>query len=116
DKVPNTSATAASAGSDLNGMAAQNAADTLKARLAAFAAETYACTIEEVAFTPDGVRAGAQLVDFTELIRRAYFQRISLSATGFYRTPEIHYDRATHHGRPFYYYSYGAACSEVAID
>jgi xanthine dehydrogenase large subunit len=116
DKVPNTSATAASAGSDLNGMAAQDAADTLKARLAAFAAATWACAVEDVAFTSDGVRCGATLVDFTELVRRAYFQRVSLSATGYYRTPEIHYDRATHQGRPFYYYAYGAACSEVAID
>jgi xanthine dehydrogenase large subunit len=116
DKVPNTSATAASAGADLNGMAAQNAADIIKARLAAFAAQAFDCAVEDVAFTPGGVRAGAELVDFTELVRRAYFERVSLSATGFYRTPDIHYDRATHQGRPFYYYAYGAACSEVAVD
>ena len=67
-------------------------------------------------FAPDGVLAGDRQLSFTELVRRAYFDRISLSAAGYYRTPEIHYDRSRHHGRPFYYYAYGAACSEVVID
>jgi len=116
DKVPNTSSTAASSGSDLNGMAAQAAAQTIKQRLVAFAAEAFGCTPEEVTFSPEGVTAGKTRLTFTELVRRAYFARISLSSTGYYRTPDIHYDRARHQGRPFYYYAYGAACSEVAID
>ena len=116
DKVPNTSATAASSGSDLNGMAAQAAAQIIKARLTAFAARTYDCLPSAVVFRPDGVQAGEATMTFTELVRRAYFDRVSLSATGYYRTPEIHYDRARHHGRPFYYFAYGAACSEVVID
>ena len=116
DKVPNTSATAASSGSDLNGMAASNAAHQIKARLVAFAAREFDCPPAAVVFTPDGVQAGEVKLTFTELVRRAYFARTSLSAAGYYRTPEIHYDRAKHHGRPFYYYAYGAACSEVVID
>jgi xanthine dehydrogenase large subunit len=114
DKVPNTSATAASSGSDINGMAAQAAARTIKARLVEFAAREFNCV--QVVFGPDGIQAGDVKLTFTELVRRAYFARISLSATGHYRTPEIHYDRARHQGRPFYYYAYGAACSEVVID
>ncbi|MGH6909278.1 MAG: xanthine dehydrogenase molybdopterin binding subunit [Phenylobacterium sp.] len=116
DKVPNTSATAASSGSDLNGMAAFNAAQQIKARLVEFAAQEFGCTPDQVAFGPDGVLAGETALTFTELVRRAYFARTSLSAAGYYRTPEIHYDRSRHHGRPFYYYAYGAACSEVVID
>ncbi|MEA2812400.1 MAG: xanthine dehydrogenase large subunit, partial [Rhodospirillaceae bacterium] len=116
DKVPNTSATAASSGSDLNGMAAQAAARTIKDRLVAFAAKEFACKPAEVVFAMDGVTAGQASMTFTELVRRAYFARVSLSSTGYYRTPQIHYDRARHQGRPFYYYAYGAACSEVAID
>jgi xanthine dehydrogenase large subunit len=100
DKVPNTSATAASSGSDLNGMAAKHAAETIKARLDAFAASE-----------PDS--AGWT---FAELCRRAHLARISLAATGYYATPKIHYDRASHRGRPFLYFAYGAALSEVVID
>ena len=116
DKVPNTSATAASSGSDLNGMAAQAAARIIKDRLIAFAAKEFSCKPAAVVFSPDGVTAGDTSLTFTELVRRAYFDRVSLSATGYYRTPEIHYDRARHQGRPFYYFAYGAACSEVVID
>ncbi|HEX2815419.1 MAG TPA: xanthine dehydrogenase molybdopterin binding subunit, partial [Phenylobacterium sp.] len=116
DKVPNTSATAASSGSDLNGMAAQAACQIIKDRLVAFAAKAFSCAPAAVTFGPDGVQAGDVNLTFTELVRRAYFERISLSATGYYRTPDIHYDRANHHGRPFYYFAYGAACSEVVID
>ncbi|PHY13473.1 xanthine dehydrogenase molybdopterin binding subunit [Caulobacter sp. B11] len=116
DKVPNTSATAASSGTDLNGMAALNAAETIKARLVAFAAAKWGCVEGEVAFTPDGLRAGSVVVPFGELCRQAHLGRVSLSATGFYATPKIHYDRASHSGRPFYYFAYGAACSEVLID
>jgi xanthine dehydrogenase large subunit len=116
DKVPNTSATAASSGSDLNGMAAQAACEIIKGRLIAFAAKEFKCAPATVIFGPDGILAGDTKLGFTELVRRAYFDRVSLSATGYYRTPEIHYDRARHHGRPFYYFAYGAACSEVVID
>ncbi|MDR7116553.1 xanthine dehydrogenase molybdopterin binding subunit [Caulobacter sp. BE254] len=116
DKVPNTSATAASSGTDLNGMAALNAANVIKARLVAFAAKKWGCDEAEVVFTPQGLRAGAELVPFEVLCRQAHLARVSLSSTGFYATPKIHYDRATHTGRPFYYFAYGAACSEVLID
>lgn len=116
DKVPNTSATAASSGADLNGMAALNAAETIKARLVDFAAAKWGVAQADVAFTPDGVRVGGQTLAFEAFVRQAYLARISLSATGFYATPKIHYDRATHTGRPFYYFAYGAACSEVLID
>lgn len=116
DKVPNTSATAASSGADLNGMAALNAAETIKARLVEFAAAKWSVAPDAVAFTPDGVRVGAETFEFGWFARQAYLARISLSATGFYATPKIHYDRATHTGRPFYYFAYGAACSEVLID
>jgi xanthine dehydrogenase large subunit len=113
DKVPNTSATAASAGSDLNGMAALAAARTIKERLSAFALAEYGA---EPVFTPEGVRIGEAVLAFAELAHRAYMARIPLSATGYYKTPKIAYDRASKRGRPFYYFAYGAACSEVVID
>ncbi len=113
DKVPNTSATAASSGSDLNGMAALNACTQIKHRLAAYALEAFG---EAAVFTPDGVRLGERLLRFRDFVNGAYLARVSLSAAGFYKTPDIHYDRATHTGRPFYYFAYGAACSEVVID
>ncbi|MCX8475749.1 MAG: xanthine dehydrogenase molybdopterin binding subunit [Sphingomonas sp.] len=116
DKVPNTSATAASSGADLNGMAAYNAAATIRERLAAFAAEKYGVPRDRIRFTREGVVAGSALVPFTTLCRMAHLGRISLSSTGFYATPNIHYDRASHSGRPFLYFAYGAALSEVAID
>jgi len=116
DKVPNTSATAASSGTDLNGMAALNAANTIKARLVEFAARKWSCAESEVEFTPEGLLAGKELIPFDVLCRQAHLARVSLSSTGFYATPKIHYDRVTHTGRPFYYFAYGAACSEVLID
>ncbi|NBB14363.1 xanthine dehydrogenase molybdopterin binding subunit [Caulobacter sp. SLTY] len=116
DKVPNTSATAASSGSDLNGMAALDAANQIKARLTAFAAEKWGVDPAAVTFAGGMVRCGTETQDFTTLVREAWFNRIGLSAAGFYRTPDIHYDRATHQGRPFFYYAWGAACSEVIID
>jgi xanthine dehydrogenase large subunit len=115
-KVPNTSATAASSGSDLNGMAAQAAARTIKARLVAFAAEHWGVPQEQIEFLPGQVRVGNQEILFRELVWQAYMARGSLSATGFYKTPKIHWDRASGRGRPFYYFAYGAAVSEVAID
>ncbi|GAM96799.1 xanthine dehydrogenase [alpha proteobacterium U9-1i] len=117
DKVPNTSATAASAGADLNGMAARDAALTIKRRLIAFAAKHYGCAERDVRFDGGGmVHAGATRVPFADLAKAAYLARVSLSSTGFYATPKIHYDRATHQGRPFFYYAFGAAVSEVIID
>ena len=116
DKVPNTSATAASSGADLNGMAALHAAMAIRDRLTVFLARSFACAEQDVRFTPDGVVAGAATMTFAALCRKAYLGRIQLSATGFYATPEIEYDRAAHKGKPFYYFAYGAAVSEVVID
>ncbi|MFD0668906.1 xanthine dehydrogenase molybdopterin binding subunit [Ramlibacter sp. MAHUQ-53] len=115
-KVPNASATAASSGTDLNGRAAQFAARNIRDNLAAFVAGLDGCGAGAVSFrggqviTPSGTRA------FDEVVKLAYANRIQLWSDGFYRTPKIHYDKATLTGRPFYYFSYGAACSEVAID
>ena len=115
-KVPNTSPTAASSGSDINGMAALAAARTLRERLAAFAASRYGCDAEDVTFAGGIVHVGRERIPFGELVDAAYHARIQLSATGFYATPKIHYDRETLSGRPFFYFAYGAAVSEVAID
>jgi xanthine dehydrogenase large subunit len=115
-KVPNASATAASSGSDINGKAAQAAARTIRKRLTKFAAEHYSVSEDEVVFENNEVQVGEQRIAFQELVHQAWFARISLSATGFYRTPRINYDRSTLSGRPFFYYAYGAAVSEVIID
>ena len=115
-KVPNASPTAASSGSDINGMAARAAAQTLRERLAGFAARRFGCTSADIAFAGGIVRAGENAITFAELVDAAYHARIPLSATGFYATPKIHYDRETLSGRPFFYFAYGAAVSEVAID
>ncbi len=115
-KVPNASATAASSGSDLNGKAAQAAARKIKKRLVRFAVERFGVEPDEVSFRNNSVRVGKETLDFVEFIQLAWFARTSLSATGFYRTPKIHYDRSTFSGRPFFYYAYGAAVSEVIID
>ena len=116
EKVPNTSATAASSGSDLNGMAALDAAQQIKARLVAFAAEKWNLAPDAVQFRPNAVQVGEKTVPFDAFIKAAYMARVHLSAAGFYKTPKIHWDRAAGKGRPFYYYAYGAACSEVTID
>jgi xanthine dehydrogenase large subunit len=115
-KVPNTSATAASSGTDLNGQAALAAARTIKHRLIDFAAERWSVPREQVVFLPNRVRVGNQEMPFRALVWQAYMNRISLSSTGFYKTPKIHWDRASGTGRPFFYFAYGAACSEVLID
>ena len=115
-KVPNASPTAASSGSDLNGMAARDAARALRARLAEFAARKLDCDPGIVEFADGMVSAGGKTLPFSELARSAYFARVQLSATGFYATPKIHYDKKTLSGRPFFYFAYGAAVSEVAID
>jgi xanthine dehydrogenase large subunit len=115
-KVPNASATAASSGTDLNGRAAQYAARKVRGNLAAFVAGLDGCGAGAVSFaggqihTPQGTR------DFRVVVKEAYANRIQLWSDGFYRTPKIHYDKTTLTGRPFYYFAYGLACSEVAID
>jgi xanthine dehydrogenase large subunit len=115
-KVPNTSATAASSGSDLNGMAAYDAARQLKDRLYSFAAEKWGVPAASVEFLPNRVRVGDEEIPFPTFIKQAYMARVHLSAAGFYKTPKIHWDRAKGMGRPFFYYAYGASCSEVSID
>ncbi len=115
-KVPNTSATAASSGSDLNGMAARDAAGKIKRRLADFLAERYQAKPADVRFDAGRVHVGAESLTFDEAIGKAYAARVSLSATGFYATPKIRWDKATAQGRPFFYCAYGAAVTEVAID
>jgi xanthine dehydrogenase large subunit len=115
-KVPNTAPTAASAGSDLNGMAARNAARIIKERLTAFAAEIYGVEPARVRFRNGMVFVGDFSLPFSELTKKAVLARISLSSTGYYRTPGITWDRAKGTGNPFYYFAYGAACTEVLID
>tara|TARA_R110002020_G_scaffold2447_1_gene11391 strand:- start:4556 stop:6925 length:2370 start_codon:yes stop_codon:yes gene_type:complete len=116
DKVPNTSPTAASSGSDLNGMAALDACEKIKAGLVAFAAEHFACEPGEVRFESNQVVAGDQRVDWAKFVQTAYMHRVSLSSTGFYATPKIYYDHEKGQGHPFLYYANGAACSEVVVD
>ncbi|MCR9260689.1 MAG: xanthine dehydrogenase molybdopterin binding subunit [Pseudomonadaceae bacterium] len=115
-KVPNTSATAASSGSDLNGQAAADAANKIKKRLTKFAAEHFGTDTSSVEFTNNHVKVGSQVLTFNELIKLAYEARTSLSATGFYATPDIHFDQEQFAGQPFYYFAYGAAVSEVVVD
>lgn len=115
-KVPNTSATAASSGSDLNGMAAYDAARQIKERLTRHAAKLHQVAATDVTWVQGGIQAGAKFVPFAELAASAYLNRVQLSAAGFYETPKIHWDRATGRGHPFYYFAYGASVSEVTID
>ncbi len=115
-KVPNTSATAASSGSDMNGMAAADACAKIKDRLVAFAMERWRVGRDDVEFRPGRVRVGSQEIAFADFIAEAYRARISLSATGFYATPKVRWDKEKAEGRPFFYFAYGASVSEVAID
>ncbi|SLN38078.1 xanthine dehydrogenase molybdopterin binding subunit [Roseisalinus antarcticus] len=115
-KVPNTSATAASSGSDLNGMATRIACDTIRDRMAACLAELHQSDPSEVRFEDGQVIVGAQSMSFAEAAALVYQNRVSLSATGFYRTPKLSWDRVAGKGRPFLYFSYGAAVTEVVID
>ena len=115
-KVPNTSATAASSGSDLNGMAAQNACVTIRDRLAEFLAERHQAEPVDVVFDAGRVRVGGADYAFADVAALAYQARISLSATGYYATPKITWDRVQGRGRPFFYFAYGAAVTEVVID
>jgi xanthine dehydrogenase large subunit len=119
DKVPNTSATAASSGTDLNGAAVLDACRTIRATLEPVAAALLECHTSEVHFENGSVDAAGRterVLTFAEVVEAAYRRRLPLFASGFYRTPEIHYDPKTCQGRPFYYYAYGAAVSEVEID
>jgi xanthine dehydrogenase large subunit len=115
-KIPNASATAASAGTDLNARAAQYAARNVRDNLAQFVAGLDRCGAGAVQFEGGEVTTPAGARPFTDVVKLAYANRIQLWSDGFYRTPKIHYDKATLTGRPFYYFAYGAACTEVAID
>ena len=115
-KVPNTSATAASSGSDLNGMAVKAACDTIRDRLAEFVAERAQAKPSSVRFEDGNIYVGGDVLTFDEVVKDAYMNRVSLSATGFYKTPKIVWDRIRGEGRPFYYFAYGAAVTEVVID
>jgi xanthine dehydrogenase large subunit len=115
-KVPNTSPTAASSGSDMNGMAAKAACETLRDRLADFAALHWQAPRGSVRFAGGMVHAGGAEVPFAEVAKLAWMHRVPLSATGFYATPGLEWDRRRGRGRPFYYFAYGAAVTEVAVD
>jgi xanthine dehydrogenase large subunit len=115
-KVPNTSATAASSGSDLNGMAAKAACETIRGRIADFLADKFGVTSQSVRFAGGNVSVAGEIFGFAQVAAWAYQARISLSSTGFYATPKITWDRVKGRGRPFLYFSYGAAVTEVVID
>ncbi len=115
-KIPNASATAASAGTDLNGRAAQYAARHVRENLSHFVSGLAGCGAGEVRFEADQILTPKQEYSFEEVVKLAYANRIQLWSDGFYRTPKIHYDKTTLTGRPFYYFAYGAACTEVVID
>jgi len=116
DKIANASATAASSGTDLNGRAAERAALQVKQNISLCIAKADDCQPEEVVFQQGLVHTTAKPRTFVEAVQFAYSQRVQLWSDGFYATPKIHYDRHTLTGRPFFYFAYGAACSEVAID
>jgi xanthine dehydrogenase molybdopterin binding subunit/xanthine dehydrogenase small subunit len=118
DKVPNTSATAASAGADLNGAAVRDACETLRGRLVEVAAGLFGCEPSAVRLADGGFRGPApeMFATHTTVAERAYVSQVSLSATGFYRTPGVGYDRTAGRGRPFHYFAYGAAVAEVELD
>jgi xanthine dehydrogenase large subunit len=115
-KVPNTSATAASSGSDLNGMAAKAACDTIRARMADFLAREHQADPASVSFESGNVHVGAEVLTFEAAAMRCYAGRVSLSSTGFYATPKITWDRKAGRGRAFFYFAYGASVTEVVID
>jgi xanthine dehydrogenase large subunit len=115
-KVPNTSPTAASSGSDLNGMAALNAAEQIKVRMTAVAAQHFKVGEDEISFAANRVYARNRSISFPELAQMSWENRVSLSAAGYYKTPKIHWDFETGTGRPFYYFVYAAAAAEVVID
>ena len=116
DKIPNTSATAASTGTDLNGKAAEDAALQIKARLADFAAELFGGSADDIQFANDTVSAGEQSIAFADLVQQAYVARVQLWSDGFYATPGLSWDSEKLSGNPFLYFAYGASVSEVIID
>ena len=120
DKVPNTSATAASSGADLNGQAVKNACETLKARLATVAVRLLELNApEDLVFEDDVIFPKGEpgrRIGFHEAVEEAYLAQVPLSATGYYRTPNLHFDPVAGKGKPFHYYAYGAAISEVEVD
>jgi len=115
-KVPNASATAASAGTDLNGRAAQNAARQVRERLSQFVAEQQQCPADKVQLAQGEVIWPTGRMTFAAAVDQAYHARVQLWSDGFYKTPKIHYDKHTLSGQPFFYFAYGAACTEVVID
>ena len=119
DKVPNTSATAASSGTDLNGAAVRNACETLKARLSSVAAQRFGTAATDVVFENGMIYplgAPERAIDWKSVVMSAYLQRVQLFSDGFYRTPNIHWDRQKGKGDAFYYFAYGAAVSEVEVN
>ncbi len=116
DKVPNTAPTAASSGSDLNGWAARRAAETIRGRMAEVTAVLLGGAASAVRFEGGRVHLGDRSLSFADVARQTHQARVSLSSTGFYATPDITWDRDAAHGRPFFYFAYGASCSEVVID
>lgn len=117
DKVPNTSATAASSGADLNGGAVKNACEQIRERLAQVAGGIFGANPHDIRFDDDGVAAmGKDPVPFEEVVSDAYMQRVQLFAAGYYRTEGIHWDSSTMSGSPFKYYAYGAAATEVEVE
>jgi xanthine dehydrogenase large subunit len=115
-KVPNTSPTAASAGSDLNGMAAKRAAEEIRDNIANLLARDWRVQKAKIKFENGQVFAGAKSMSFAEACKKTHLARLPLSATGFYSTPKITWDRPKAKGRPFLYFAYGASCSEVTVD
>ena len=115
-KVPNTSPTAASSGSDLNGMAAREACLRIKSNLIDFAKEYFGVSESSIKFEDSKLVAGKKQIPFNEFIMLAYLNRVELFSNGFYKTPKIHFDLDKQKGRPFFYYSYGACVSEVIVD
>jgi len=115
-KVPNASATSASSGADINGAAIMNATAQMRERLKPVAARMLGCSAEEVTFANNQLHGGGKSVNWSDVTKQAWLDRVGLSVTGFYMTPEIKYDFTTLNGRAFYYYCYGAAVSEVEID
>ena len=116
DKVPNTSATAASSGADMNAMAVLDACEAIRERLAAFACRRAGVPVGPARFEDGGVWVAGRRHDFAALVREAYLSRVPLSSCGHYATPKIHWDREAARGRPFYYFAYGAAVTEAAVD
>ena len=116
DKVPNTSPTAASSGTDLNGMAVLDAVSQIRFRLAKFCAEHFGCEQTEVSINDNFVNANGKVMPFAEVVKLAYIARVHLSAAGFYKTPKISFDFESQRGQPFFYFANGAATTEVIVD